>query len=115
MSEQKLTPSAVAEPIVPASMPRRIHVDSEVEAESLVYQVAPEIPHEAQLANVSGTVVLHAVVGIDGRPHDLQYISGPPLLAQAAIDTVTWWQYRINEEDVEIDTTIPVVFSTGDH
>jgi outer membrane biosynthesis protein TonB len=75
----------------------------------------PEMPHEAEVANVSGTVTLHAIIGIDGRPHDLQYVSGPPLLAQAAIDTVTWWQYRINQENVEVDTTIPVVFQPRDN
>jgi hypothetical protein len=95
--------------------PRKIHVESEVEAESLVYRVTPELPHEAQVANVSGTVVLHAVIGIDGRPHDLRYVSGPSLLAQAAIDTVTWWQYRVNGDNLEVDTTISVVFPTRDN
>jgi len=98
------------QPLLPATAPRRVRVNSEVEAESLVYLVTPELPHEAQVANVSGTVVLHGVIGIDGRLHDLRYVSGPPLLAQAAIDTVTWWQYRVNGENVEVETTIPVVF-----
>jgi hypothetical protein len=113
--DQKPTPVAVVQPLAPASAPRKVHVDGEVEAASLVYRVEPEIPHEAQVANVSGTVVLHAVIGIDGRPHDLQYVSGPTLLAQAAIDTVTWWQYRVNDENVEVDTKIPVVFQTNNN
>ena len=103
------------QPLAPEPALRKIHVDSEVAAESLVYRVTPELPHEAQVANVSGTVVLHAVIGIDGRPHDLRYVSGPSLLAQAAIDAVTWWQYRVDGDNVEVDTTIPIVFPTSDN
>lgn len=94
----------------PTSAPHRIRIDGEIEAQSLVYRVTPETPHEAKVANISGAVVLDALIGIDGRPHDLRYVSGPPLLAQAAIDAVTWWQYRVNDENTEVHTTIPVVF-----
>jgi hypothetical protein len=105
----------VSQDLGPKSAPRRVRLDSEIEAESLVYRVTPETPHEAKVANISGTVVLDAVIGTDGRPHNLRYVSGPLILAQAAIDAVTWWQYRINEENVEIDTTIPIVFQpSGD-
>jgi hypothetical protein len=97
-------------PSTPYTVPRRIHVDGEVQARSLVYRVTPEIPHEAQVANVSGTVVLHAVINRDGRAREVQYLSGPPLLARAAIDAVTWWQYMVTEDAVEVDTTIQVVF-----
>jgi len=100
----------VSQEFVPPSKLRKVHRDGAVEAQSLVYRVTPEIPHEAQVANISGTVVLNAVIGIDGRPHDLRYASGPLFLVQAAINTVTWWQYRINEEYMEVETTIPVVF-----
>jgi hypothetical protein len=100
----------VSQDLGPKSTPRRIRVEREIQAESLVYRVTPETPHEARVANISGTVVLDAVIGIDGRPHNLRYVSGPTILAQAAKDAVTWWQYRVNEEDVEVDTTIPVVF-----
>lgn len=99
----------VQEPPASRTEPRRIHVDGEAEAKSLVYRVTPEIPHEAQVASVSDAVVLHAVIAEDGRAHELQYVSGPPLLAQAAINAVTWWQYRVTGP-VEVDTTIEVVF-----
>ena len=62
------------------------------------------------MANISGTVILHAVIGIDGRPHDLRYLAGPKLLAHSAIDCVTWWQYTVNDENVEVETTISVAF-----
>lgn len=95
----------------------RVHIDPEEQAKSLVYRVLPDIPPSAQAAGVSsGVVVLHAVIGTDGRTHELSYISGPLVLVQASIDAVKWWQYRINVvnlepyEAQEVDTTISVVF-----
>jgi hypothetical protein len=78
----------------------------------LVYRVTPEIPHESQ--NVSGTVVLHAVIDASGRAQQLEYVSGPPPLAQAAMDAVKWWQYRVDGKGEEVDTMIEVVFPPGD-
>jgi len=109
------SPTTPPEPWEQKAAPRRVHVNGEVEERSLVYRLTPELPHEAQVTNISGTVVLHAVIGTDGRAHDLHYVSGPSLLVQAAIDAVTWWQYRISELNTEIDTTIPVVFPSQDN
>ncbi len=98
-------------PVVP-----RIHVDSETQTKELFYRVLPEVPPGAQAADISGTVVLHAIIGTDGRAHDVRYISGPEVLAQAAIDAVLWSQYRVATRSVdpyepeEVDTTIPVLF-----
>ena len=102
------------EPSVSDTQLRRIHVDGDVEAKLLSYRLTPEIPHGAQVANVSGTVVLHAIIDRNGRTRELQYVSGPSLLSQAAIDAVRWWEYEANGEDVEIDTTIEVEFSPAD-
>lgn len=97
---------------------QRVHIDPKVQARSLVYKVLPETQPSAQAANASGVVVLHAVIGTDGKTHELSYISGPLALAQAAIDAVKWWQYRINVvslepyEAQEVDTTISALFPT---
>lgn len=93
-----------------AITPRRMFVDAEKQARSLVYKVTPETPPDA---DASGSVVLHTIIGTDGRPRELQYISGPPPLAQAAIEAAKWWQYRVelvDDQGVEVDTTIEVVF-----
>jgi hypothetical protein len=95
---------------------QRVHIDPEAQAKSLVYRVLPDIPPAAQAANASGVVVLHAVIGTDGRAHELRYVSGPWVLAQAAVEAVMWWQYSINVvslepfEAQEVDTTISVLF-----
>ncbi len=99
-------PSAVQQ-----SASRRIRVDGATEAKLLVYRTIPEVPAAAKAAGISGTVVLRAVIsGTDGRPRDLQYVSGPRVLASAAINSVKWWQYRLERFDTDIDTAIDVVF-----
>jgi Gram-negative bacterial TonB protein C-terminal len=115
--ERSLHALALAHRSPPAwkAVVQRVHIDPEVQAKSLVYRVLPETP-AALAANTSGTVVLHAVIGTDGRAHELSYVSGPQLLVQAAIDAVKWWQYVINVvsldpfEAQEVDTTISVLF-----
>jgi hypothetical protein len=92
----------------------RIYVNGDLEAKLLRYRLTPETPHEAQVANISGTVMLHAIIDRNGRTRELQYVSGPSLLAQAAIDAVKWWEYEVDVEGVEIDTTIVVEFSAVD-
>ena len=70
----------------------------------------------AKTAHISGTVVLHAIIGTDGTVQDLQYISGPPLLMRSAMDAVHQWRYKptmLNGEPVEVDTTVQVVFTLG--
>lgn len=54
-------PDKSLEPVEASPPPRRIQVDGETEATQLVYQVDPELRHEAQVADISGTVVLCAI------------------------------------------------------
>jgi TonB family protein len=86
----------------------------------------PVYPVVAKQAHVSGTVVLHCIIGKDGSVQALEYVSGPPLLMKSAMDAVRQWTYQptlLNGEAVEVDTTVSVVFtlsgntsnSTTDH
>ena len=96
--------------------PKRITLGGQVEAAKLINKVPPQYPEVAQSAHVTGTVVLHAVISKSGDIEQLQLVSGPPLLAKAAMDAVTEWRYRptvLNGQPVEVDTTINVVFSLG--
>lgn len=61
---------------------------------------------------------LHAIVATDGHIQPLDVISGHPLLQQAALDAVRQWRYEptlLNNEAVEVDTTIDVLFAMEDH
>jgi hypothetical protein len=68
--------------------PKALQVGANVEAAQLIRQVAPVYPPIAKTAHISGTVVLHAIIGKDGTVEDLQFVSGPPLLLKSAMDAV---------------------------
>jgi len=93
-----------------------VRIGGNVMQASLIHMVQPMYPQIAKTAHISGTVVLHAIIGTDGTVQDLQYVSGPPLLMRSAMDAVREWRYRptmLNGEPVQVDTTISVVFTLG--
>jgi hypothetical protein len=112
------SPEILTEQPARAEVIPRVHVNGETAARSLYYKVLPETPRAARATNTYGTVVLQAVIGTDGRAHHLSYISGPQPLVRAAMDAVGWYRYRIpvipvepgEEEDMEVDTTVAVLF-----
>jgi protein TonB len=59
-------------------------------------------------------VLLSATIGKDGKIQNLQVVSGPAMLRQAALDAVGQWEYRpylLNNEPVEVLTEIEVNFA----
>ena len=83
----------------------------------LTHQVQPKYPQEAKENHVAGTIVLHAVIGLDGHVQQLQFVSGPPELMRSAMDAVRQWRYKpmkLNGKVVEFDTTISVVYTLFD-
>ena len=93
----------------------RLRIGGSVQAAKLLNKVQPVYPDAARTSGVEGTVVLHAVVGMDGKPLSLQVMNGQvdPQLARAAIEAVSQWRYAptlLNGEPIEIDTTISVNF-----
>jgi protein TonB len=64
-------------------------------------------------ARIQGVVVLSAFISVAGEIENLQEISGHPMLVPAAIDAVKQWRYRpylLNNEPMEVETTITVTF-----
>ena len=80
----------------------------------LVKTVTPIYPQDAKDAHVSGTVVLNAVIGRDGRVHELQVVETPwPSLAASAMSAVSRWEYKpylLNGEPVEVHAKINVIY-----
>jgi len=90
-----------------------VHLKGKVVPASLVYQVTPVYPKEAKKKHIEGTVVLRAMIQKDGTVRDVRLISGPPELTDAAMTAVAQWRYTptmLENEPVEVDTTISVVF-----
>lgn len=94
----------------------RVRLGGEVQATKLLNKVIPVYPATAKAAGVQGTVILHAVIGMDGKPLSLRVMNSQadPELARAAVESVSQWRYRptlLNGEPIEVDTTIMVNFS----
>ena len=97
-------------------IPSRLGIGGGVEAAKLVNKVQPIYPKTAKSAGVQGTVVLHAVIGKDGKPLSLRVMNGQidPDLARSAVEAVSQWRYTptlLNGEPIEVDTTVTVNYT----
>ncbi len=91
-------------------------VSSGVAEGMLLRKIAPIYPRFAKDNRISGTVTLEATISKSGTIQDLKAISGPQILREAAVNAVKYWRYRpylLNDEPVDVQTTINVVFSLG--
>lgn len=94
----------------------KIDVDPVIMAGRMMYRVTPEYPETARSIRTQGVVVLNAVIGKDGKIHDLRPISGPSVLIPPSLKAVNQWVYEpylLDGEPVEVGTTISVVFNLG--
>jgi len=103
-------------PKVQAAAPKKVNISAGVAVGMLIQKTQPTYPPIAKAARVSGTVVLQATISKQGTIENLRVISGPAMLQQAARDAVMQWRYRpylLNNEPVEVDTTVNVIFTLG--
>jgi TonB family protein len=96
--------------------PSRLSIGGNVQAAKLITKAQPVYPESAKSAGVQGTVVLRAVIGMDGKPLSLRVMNSQvdPELARSAVEAVSQWRYTpmlLNGEAIEVDTTITVNFS----
>jgi hypothetical protein len=76
----------------------------------------PAYPVEAERTHVEGTIELRVIVDQVGAVEIVQLVSGPPILAPAAINAVREWRYRptiLNGRAVQSVEDISVVFRLG--
>jgi periplasmic protein TonB len=103
-----------AQPTVRASKP--VAISSGIATGMLIVKTPPVYPPLAKTAHVAGTVELHATIATNGTIKDLHAVNGPVMLRQAAVDAVRNWRYqpyKLNDQPVEVETTINIVFSLG--
>jgi TonB family protein len=96
--------------------PARLRLGGDIEAPKLVTKVQPTYPQKAKAAGAQGTVILHAIIGMDGKPLSLRVMNKEidPDLARASVEAVSQWRYTptlLNGEPIEVDTTIMVNFT----
>ncbi|HKS82683.1 MAG TPA: TonB family protein [Candidatus Acidoferrales bacterium] len=114
--DQSSSQSAPAASAPSQNAAKTIRVGGSVMQAQLLKMVQPVYPDAVKEAHISGTVVLHATVGTDGKIEDLNVITGPPLLVQPAVEAVRQWEYKpvlLNGQAVRVDTAISVVFTLG--
>jgi TonB family protein len=101
----------------PDASPARVRVAEKVMRVFLVTKVNPSYPSEAEKKHVDGTVLLHIIIDKNGNVSKLEPVSGHPLLLPAAIEAVKQWKYRpylLNQEPVEVETTVLIKFVITD-
>lgn len=93
---------------------QRVRVGGKVQPPVLIGKVNPPYPSLAKASRIQGTVRLEAVISASGTIMNLRLVSGHPLLIDAAMNAVRQWRYqppRLNDEPVEVATTIDVNFT----
>jgi periplasmic protein TonB len=76
--------------------------------------VVPSYPLLAREMKVQGSVILDAVIGRDGTIQDLHVVSGPAILASAALEAVRQWHFKPylqSGQAVETEARITVNFT----
>src|SRR4029077_19147169 len=66
-----------------AVKPARIKLGGQVVAAKLVSQPQPQYPPLARETGIEGSVILHAIIGVDGAVKEVTVQSGHPLLVQS--------------------------------
>jgi protein TonB len=71
----------------------------------------PVIPKIPSGIRVSGTVVMHVIIGTDGLVKSVEPLSGAEILRQPVMDAVKQWTYKpylLNGRPVEVSTTVTI-------
>ncbi len=118
-----LGPSVIFSQVIPPPPPPQVNeptpskpitVTSDIQSAKLLRKIIPVYPQLAIMARLSGTVHLVGTIGKDGMIEQVQIVSGPPMLVQAAVEAVRQWVYRptmLNNKPVEVIAPIDVIFS----
>jgi TonB family protein len=80
----------------------------------ILTQTSPEYPLAARQARVQGSVVVRALIGVDGHVKSANVLSGPPLLRNPAVAAVRRWVYKpatLNGVAIESVTRIELNFT----
>ena len=100
-------------PPTPPEPAKPIHVGGFVTRPSKIHDVMPVYPSIAQVARVSGMVIVEATIGPTGDVLDAKVLRSIPLLDAAALDAVRKWRFTptlLNGTAVAVVMTVTVDF-----
>jgi protein TonB len=73
-----------------------------------IHSVSPEYTQEASEAKLQGSVLLSAVVGVDGIPADIKVVKGLGMgLDEKAVECLSKWRFKPGTHDAQ-PTTVRV-------
>jgi outer membrane biosynthesis protein TonB len=73
-----------------------------------IYAPQPELPRLARQANVHGPVTLNIIVNAEGKVIAVEYVKGPAMIVQAAIDTARNWIIKGTHDGAPVTFQISV-------
>ncbi len=79
-----------------------------------IYAPQPELPRLARQANVKGPVTLNIIVNTEGKVIVVEYVKGPAMLVQTAIDTVRNWIIKGTHDGAPVTFQMSVEVSFTD-
>jgi protein TonB len=91
-----------------------VRVGGNVKQPKVLHIEQPAYPPGAKQARIEGVVVVEATVTAEGNVEKVKVVSGPEMLAQAAIDAVSQWKYEptyLNGQAVPVILTAKINFS----
>jgi protein TonB len=94
--------------------PAVVRVGSGMKPPRKIKDVKPVYPDSASLSRAHGTVLIEAVIGVDGKVQDVKVLVSVPLLDRAALDAVRQWEYeppKLNGVAVAVIMTVVVNFA----
>ena len=102
-------------PEIPAPPPPSgpLPIGGRIKEPTKIRHVPPAYPRIAQDSRVEGTVVIEAVIGIDGRVKEARVVVSKPLLDAAALEAVRQWVFSptlLNGMPVPVIMTVTVNF-----
>jgi periplasmic protein TonB len=100
-------------PASPALPKLTVPISQGISGGVLLQKVLPVYPSEARQLHVKGTVVLAGTINERGQIEDVKLVSGPSLLAGAAMEAVRKWRYSpylLNGKPIRKETEISVTF-----
>lgn len=116
-----LAPDAMMLLTLPTALPARgerppltMRVGGNVQAANITRKVTPPYPPAARELGIEGTVLMTALIGLDGKILFLRPESGPTELVPASVQAVRQWQYRpthLNGKPCYVLTKIAVNFT----
>jgi protein TonB len=110
------TNTAIRPPAPANEHAQPMRVGGRVRAPRMIKRVAPDYPPLARQAHLSGEVVIDTVLDEQGNVTDMQVVSGPPLLYQAALTALSQWKYEptyLNELPIAVRMIVTVRFQMG--